>query len=147
MFTLFQQSKSARPTDRMAHDLMDGLDGPGRLRRVIAVGDEAVAVAAVLRERLPGSVVIAVHAVEALGQWVGWADLIVAAWAPDVDARGLAHRLRAAAHGGATVAVLDRGEIDLVDALQQQFAPVSWAIESPAAGGPPILSFVGRTAA
>ena len=133
------------PSDRMANELMDGL--AGRPRRVVVVGDESEGVASVLRQRLPGAVVIAVHAVDALAHWGGWADLLVSAWTGGIDAPGLAIRLRRAAPGGATVAVLDRGEIALIDALQREFQAVEWSIESPPAGGDPLLRFVGQLAA
>lgn len=147
MTRLFGPRRVTPPSDRMAHDLLDGLDRSRRPRRVLVVGDESEPVARVLRERLPGAVVVAVHAIEALEHWGGWADLIVSAWTGGLDATGLAIRLRTAVPGGAMVAVLDRGAMDLVDALQRQFAPVDWSISSPPSGGQPLLRFVGEAAA
>lgn len=134
------------PTNYLAHDVVDGLRG-SEIRRVLVVGDESERVAAVLRQRLSGSAVVAIHSVAALEQWGNWADLVVSAWTGGIDARGLAIKLRAATPRGGTVAVLDRGAIELIDALQKEFEPRDWAIESPPSGGQPVLRFVGRTAA
>lgn len=136
-----------RNPDRMTHELLDGLDRARRPRRVLVVGDESEPVARVLRERLPEAVIIAVHAIEALDHWGGWADLVVSAWTGGLDATGLAIKLRVATRGGALIAVLDRGSLDLVDALQRHFSTMDWSIESPPTGGQPLLRFVGHAAA
>ena len=147
MFRFFDPERPVRPSDRMAHDVVDGLVGSDVIRRVLVVGDESERVANVLRNRLSGSVVVAVHAVDALDGWGDWADLVVSAWTGGVDATGLAIKLRSVTPQGARVAVMDQGAIELIDALNHEFRAQEWTIESPPTGGQPVLRFVGTAAA
>ena len=146
MFKTLSPLLRRRPIHRLAHDVVDALSGRS-IRRVVLVGDGASAVREVLRERLPSAQLVLLDDDDQSHQpWDGWADLAIAAWAHHSAPVSLAARLARVARPDGYVAVLDDGELSLVDALQRTVAAVGWAIESPPTGGEPTLTFLGRTA-
>ncbi len=146
MFGPFRQKRPVQRTQQMAHEMVDAVID-GNPKRVLVVGDEAEAVATVLRGRMPEAAVVAVRHVDGLQRWQGWSQLTISAWTTGVDEITLASRLKQNLPGGSVVAVLDRGATTLVDALQREFSPLNWDIGPREFGGASTLRFVGQVAA